>query len=119
MKIKHYTPLARMQHTGIYRKGLDWYKELADDYHVDENLLFSALVDFTAIPFRLNGHTPKGLDFAFATMEDDSETLRDKFVAYLNTESVDALAAIEQAIKAFDAPVNSDTAPDTPSDPEA
>lgn len=119
MDINYYTPLVRMKHQAIYRKGFDWYKDLADEYQVEAPILFSALVDYTAIPFRLNGKTPKHLDFEFATFEDDEETLKEKFIGYLNTQCVNELAAIEKAIKDFDAPSNPDTAPDAPSDPEA
>jgi len=119
MDIKVYTPLIRMQHSSVYSKGLEWYKELAAEYGVHENALFAALVDYTAIPFRLNGYTPKGLDFAFATRDDDVESLKEKFIGYLNTECIHELAAIEKAIKAFDEPVDSDKAPEAPSDPEA
>lgn len=120
MDIKPYTPLVRMQHKTIYRKALDWYDELAAEYGVDKNVLFAALIDYTALPFRLNGGAPKGLDFAFPDISDTPESLKKKFIAYLNTACTNELAAMEAAIIAYDSPADAALAPESdPADPEA
>lgn len=118
MDFKPYTPAIRMQRTALMRKSNVWYKEVGKEYGVTEDEIYLAFLDFATISLRLNGDKPN-VDFKWLTPTDDSETIRAKFAAYLNTQTAPAVWEVEKALNAFDAPVDPDTAPDPPTDPEA
>lgn len=115
---KPYTPAIRMQRTALYRKSQGWFAALAETYNVTVDDLYLAWLDFASLSLRLNGNNP-GVDFEWLTTSDSSETIQQKFIAYLNTETANAVWQLERDIQAFDAPVDPDTAPEPPSDPEA
>lgn len=118
MKIKPYTPLIRMQRTAITNRSFDWLDAVAAEYGVTKNEVYMALGDFALMSLRINGQA-KSLDFDLLKSTDDSDTIREKLIAYLNTGKPQAVWAVENDIQQFDAPANADTAPETPSDPEA
>lgn len=118
MKIKPFTPAIRMQRTALINRALDWMDEVANEYGVSSNEVFAAFRDLTTMALRVNGQG-KALDFDLPVLTDDSDTLREKFVAYLNTEKTEPVWAIENAIATFDRPADTDTAPEPPTDPEA
>jgi hypothetical protein len=118
MKIKPFTPAIRMQQTAIINRSMEWWDDVAAEYGVTKNEVFAALRDLATMSMRINGQG-KMLDFELPSPSDDSATLRKKFVAYLNTSKPEAVWEIERALQAFDRPVDPDTAPEKPSDPEA
>lgn len=118
MAFKPYTPAVRMQRTAIMRKAASWYEEVGKEFGVTQDEIYLALLDFASLSLRMNGQKPK-VDFQWVKSTDDSETIRTKFVGYLNTETTQPVWELEQAMQAFDAPANPDTAPEPSSDPEA
>lgn len=118
MAFKPYTPAVRMQRTAILRRSKEWYEEVAQEFGVTDDEIYLALLDFASLSLRMNGQKPK-VDFQWVKSTDDSETIRAKFIAYLNTETTQPVWELESEMRAFDAPVNPDIAPETPSDPEA
>lgn len=118
MKIQLWTPALRMKRTAIVNRSFDWLDEVAADYGVTKNEVFAALQDIATLSLRINGQR-KALDFELMESTDDSATIREKLVAYLNTENPQAVWDMEAALAEFDRPVNVDTAPEPPDDPEA
>jgi hypothetical protein len=118
MKIKPFTPAIRMQRSAIMNRSFDWLEDVGVEYGVSKNEVWAALRDFGDLSLRVNGQA-KTLDFELLQSTDDSEMIKTKLIAYLNTDNPDAVWKIENAILAFDAPSNPDTAPEAPSDPEA
>lgn len=118
MTFKPYTPAIRMQRTAILRKAAAWYDEVGQEFGVTQDEIYLALLDFASLSLRMNGQKPK-VDFQWVKSTDDSETIRAKFVAYLNTATTDPVWELERDMREFDTPADPDTAPEPPNDPEA
>lgn len=118
MDFKPYTPAIRMQRTAILRKAQPWFEEVGKDYGVSDDEIYLALLDFINLSIRLNGSKPE-VDFKWLAPADNADKVREKFIAYLNTQTADIIWELETALNIFDAPADPDTAPDSPTDPEA
>jgi hypothetical protein len=115
---KPYTPAIRMQRTAVLRKAQPWFDEVGQDFEVSGDEVYLALLDFVNLSLRMNGSKPK-VDFKWLAPSDDSATIRKKFEAYLNTKTAAVVWQLETELRTFDAPVDSELAPEAPTDPEA
>jgi hypothetical protein len=118
MDFKPLTPKIRMQCRGLLRRDRTWWDTAASEYGVSSNEIVEALDDFITMSLRLNGSKSK-VDFKWVAIGDDAETIQKKFTTYLNTKTADEVWKLERALIEFDAPDDTVTAPEEPSDPEA
>jgi hypothetical protein len=89
MKVGKRTPRTQMHHDALVIKATEFYEELAEQEGVTVEALDSALTRFCRLSSRVV--FKKKLDFELATMADTPDQIREKFVAYLDTEHMEVI----------------------------
>ena len=90
MKVSKRTPRTRMHYDALLIKAAGFYEELAEQEGVDAEAMNSELTRFCRISSRVELGKEK-VDFELATFSDTPDRIRDKFVAYLDTEHMDVI----------------------------
>lgn len=118
MEIKRRTPRVQLVQTSIMRKMADLTDDLQGEIQIDEDVLDLGLSRFAELSARW---LPNGtaLDFQLASGMDSAEQIREKFLAYLDTESVDEVEAAFGAMYELDRPADPATAPLPPPEDDA
>ena len=110
IEVKPLTVAGRLRAQAIISQMRPFIEELVKEYEMPSDKLWNSLYDYAAYCVRING-LPKKCDFQWAKGLDDAETIKTKFVAYLDTVNIDLVREIEAAINEIDQPIDPDLAP--------
>lgn len=117
MQIKHRTPRTDMQYDSIIRKMAEILDEMIEREGVASNIADRHLTRFAELSCRIDANGDK-LDFEFAAFTDEPAVIKDKFLAYLDSECVEWIDQARRAIFESDKPSDPVTAPAPPASRE-
>jgi hypothetical protein len=108
--VTYKTPRTEMRFNSLQQKFLSFYKELASALNEDETAVFRILHEWSEVASIVESIEGE-LDFIFPVGEDSSETIHEKFMAYLDTAFYGIVDAILQASREMERPRKAHLAP--------
>lgn len=117
MKVKRRTPRTEMHFAAIVDKMTPFYKELAKEEGVEETVVDQSLSKFARLSSRVELNGKEELDFEFASLSDTPDQVKEKFVAYLDSEHLDQIEEIRREMRG-EVATDPATAPTPPEDAE-
>lgn len=111
MKIKPRTLRSDMQKTSILLRVSEFIEDMAVSEGVSQQALDIHLMRFVDICTRVEFDADNLPDFVPATAADSPSVIRDKFSAYLDSQSVEIVDAALRGVDALDSPVDTTTGP--------